>query len=159
MGLDAGVYCDCFERGRLKCPPPAGCSLSVDVSGMLLCGSDDLEVQIAFDDWLEHRACEHEHGWFIQHHLGNIGQIARLRHALELAPKRFPLLLEKVIWSGSHCGDFVPAEEVHLLRPELRSLARFKCEDPDVAEDLKLFRMQMNELIRVAIKLGRPIAF
>jgi hypothetical protein len=72
MGLDAGVYCDCFERGRLRSPPPPGCTLSVDDRGLLLCGSDDLGTQIAFDRWQLDQACEHENGLLVQHRIGNI---------------------------------------------------------------------------------------
>ena len=66
MGLDAHVCCDCFERGRLRSAPPPGCSLSVCADGSLLCGSDDLDVQIAFDRWQQSEACEHEDGYLAQ---------------------------------------------------------------------------------------------
>jgi len=51
VALDAHGCCDCFERGRLRCPPPPRCDLSVTDDGGLLCGSDDPDVQIAFDRW------------------------------------------------------------------------------------------------------------
>jgi hypothetical protein len=79
MGLDAVVYCDCFERGRLREPPPPGCNLSVSDDGSLLCGSEDLEVQLAFDQWQLERACEHELGVLLHHYIGNIALVAALR--------------------------------------------------------------------------------
>jgi hypothetical protein len=59
MGLDAHVCCDCFERGRLRSPPPIGCNLSVCDDGSLVSGRDDLELQFAFDRWQQFNACEH----------------------------------------------------------------------------------------------------
>ncbi len=67
MGLDAHVFCDCYERGLLLSAPPPGCSLSVGEDGGLLCNSDDLEVQIAFDKWLGSEACEHLNGYLVSH--------------------------------------------------------------------------------------------
>lgn len=32
MALDAVVYCDCFEKGRLLEPPPGGVRLRVEAS-------------------------------------------------------------------------------------------------------------------------------
>src|SRR5881409_3670831 len=51
VGLDAHVCCNCYERGRVRLPPPAGCNPTVSDDGSLLCGSDDLKVQIEFDRW------------------------------------------------------------------------------------------------------------
>src|SRR5436309_381829 len=79
MGLDAAVYCDCFERGRLQSPPPPGCTLAVAPDGSLLCGSDDLDVQLAFDRWRQSEACEHEDGYLVSHWIGNIALVASLR--------------------------------------------------------------------------------
>ena len=78
MGLDAAVYCDCFERGRLQSPPPPGCTLAVAPDGSLLCGSDDLDVQLAFDRWRQSEACEHEDGYLVSHWIGNIALVASL---------------------------------------------------------------------------------
>ena len=33
MGLDAFVYCDCFEKQNLRCDPPAGLVVKIESSG------------------------------------------------------------------------------------------------------------------------------
>jgi hypothetical protein len=35
MGLDAVVYCDCYERGRVRGPPPQPESVYVDANGQV----------------------------------------------------------------------------------------------------------------------------
>lgn len=109
MGLDAHVCCDCFERGRLLAAPPPGCTLSVTEDGSLLCGSDDLKVQIAFDRWRHSEACEHEDGYLVAHRIGNVALVSSLRRELGRWPERFPEVLSRVIYDGVHCGDSIPA--------------------------------------------------
>jgi hypothetical protein len=159
MGLDAGVYCDCFERGRLRSPPPHGCTLSVDESGFLLCGSDDLDTQTAFDQWLVDQACEHENGLLVQHRIGNIGLVANLRAALQTDPDRFPVLLSRVLYNGTHCGDFIPATEVSQLLPEVEALAGIHCADTQMEHFMREFEAQMQELVETSLAVGKPIVF
>src|SRR5437660_3911627 len=81
MSLDACVYCDCFEKGRLREPPPVGVSLRVEPDGSLGRERDDgtLESDLAWDQWRERSACEHPGGALLRHHLGNISLIGFLR--------------------------------------------------------------------------------
>jgi hypothetical protein len=159
VGLDATVYCDCFERGRLRSPPPPGCTLSVDESGRLLCGSDDLDTQLAFDQWQLHRACEHEDGRLVEHRIGNIALVEELRAALEADADRFPMLLSRVLYNGTHCGDFIPVAEVPRLCTEVEALADVRCTGPLMEQFMREFEAQMRELVESSLPVGKPIVF
>jgi len=159
MGLDSYVCCDCFERGRLRSPPPPGCSLSVSADGSLLCGSDVLVVQFAFDLWQQSEACEHEDGYFVLHFIGNVWLVAALRAELRRWPERFPMILARVIYNGVHAGDFIPAAEVPHLVPEVEALASVHPPQPDMEQYVRVFEAQMRELVAAALRAGKPICF
>jgi hypothetical protein len=157
--LDAHVCCDCFERGQLRHPPPRGCELSVTDDGGLLCGSDDLDVQIAFDRWQHSEACEHENGYLVSHRIGNIALVAALRAELGRWPERFSVTLSRVIYDGTHSGDFVPPAQVLLLAPEVEALATVRCPDPEMEQSMRGFEAQMRELVAATLRMGKPLVF
>jgi hypothetical protein len=159
MGLDAVVFCDCFERDRLRESPPPGCKLSVSPDGSLLCGSDDLNVQLAFDQWQLSRACPHELGVLLHYYIGNVALVTVLRDALGRQAERFPMLLSKVLHSATHCGDFLTVEEVEGLRPEVVTLTELLCEDPETSDLVREFAAHMAELVECALGIGKPLAF
>lgn len=159
MGLDASVWCDCFERNRLRSSPPAGCHLSVGKDGSLDCGSDDLDVQLAFDQWQQLEACEHEDGYLLSHYIGNIALVASLRAELGRWPDQFPMLLSRVIYNGVHAGDYIPAEQVSQLLPELAKLADVHCTEPDMEQFMRRFELQMRELVDAALRVEKAIVF
>ena len=74
MGLDATVYCNCYEMGWVtQFPQPD--SIYIDESGEVfmkwnLPGADFH----AFDQWREH-ACEHERGQLVSRRIGNIARV------------------------------------------------------------------------------------
>lgn len=161
MGLDAVVYCDCYEKGRLLEPPPAGSVLSVEPNGALGRAETGgtLESALEWDCWYESRACEHQGGILIEHRLGNIALIGLLRTELERASEQFPILVTKVVYSGSHAGDFLPAEDIPALQKELDALSAFRCSNAQADRFMVEFRNQMSELAMVARLVGKPIAF
>jgi hypothetical protein len=159
MSLDAFVFCDCFERGRLRQPPPPGSHPHLEADGFLDSGSEDLEVQIAFDVWRYNQACEHEGGMLIHHRIGNIGLVAALRQELRQYADQLPLILSKVIYDGVHGGDYIPIDELRKLRSEVLNLARIHSADPDMESWLRTFETQMAELVDCALEVGKPITF
>ena len=138
MGLDATVYCDCFEKGRLRSSPPLHVSLYVDASGALECASEhlSLEDQISLDRWLHFASCEHEDRILLHHYLSNIARVGILRTEFQREPDRFPVLLKKVIYCGIHAGDFLSVETIPVLVQELDSLSAFQGSNPRAAEIL-----------------------
>jgi hypothetical protein len=160
MGLDASVYCDCFERGRLKSAPPSG-TLIVDPSGSLEHhGSlDSVEAELLWDQWRLDQACEHSGGVLMHHYLGNIALIALLRSELNRDASRFPILLGKVFYNGTHCGDFLGTDMVPALKAEVEGLAKFKYSTEKAQEYMAYFQKQMLELISASISVNKPITF
>ena len=158
MGLDATIYCNCFETGRLKEPPPCP-SVSISSDGSLECGSEDLNTVLAFDQWLLHRACEHPNGILLHYHIGNVAQVGCLRNELEKEGEWFSILLAKVLYSGAHAGDCLSLEDVRAARSELERLVTFVCSSEENQADVNSFRRQMTELAEVALRVAKPISF
>ncbi len=171
MGLDAQVFCDCIEKGRLRTPHPFPERLYVDVDedGRPEVRVNDLPeaysvVEQAHDEWLLNSPCEHGKCVLVAHYLGNIGLVAALRGAVDLLlndQTDVPVLRQKVIYSGIHCGDRLNRDQVELLAPELRELeqrdwSKLKRHDAALLRD---FITQMNELIAASRSVEKPIAF
>ncbi len=159
MGLDAHVCCNCYERGRVRSSPPAGCDPSVSDDGSLLCGSDDLKLQIEFDTWQHGQACEHRDGYLVTHYIGNVALVAFLREELGRWPDRFPMILSRIVYNGIHGGDFIPAIDVPRLVPEVEALAGLHCPAPEDEGFLRTFEKQMWDLVTAALRVSKPIAF
>jgi hypothetical protein len=159
MGLDASVYCDCFETGRLREPPPPGWKVLVDDDGRLVCRNDDLEVLLAFDQWRFHRACQHEGGVLVQHYIGNMATVALLRNEIQRKAALFPIILNQVLYDGTHSGDFIAVGKVSALKPELLALSEFHCQESNKDVIVCEFERQMSELVDAALKVGKPISF
>lgn len=51
MGLDATVYCDCFEKGRLRTAPMAEWHVYIDDYGGRSARTGALEKDLLFDQW------------------------------------------------------------------------------------------------------------
>ncbi len=159
MGLDATVYCNCFESGRLKEPPPNSSLVYVAPDGSLDYKSEDLDVLLVFDTWLRESACEHEDGISQHHYIGNIALVGLLREELKRESEKLPILLEKVLYSGSHAGDYLSLEDVSGLQAELNVLAEFAASDEKMQAYVEEFRIQMQELIEAALSAGKRISF
>lgn len=159
MGLDALVYCNCFETGRLKKMPPDLSLVYVCDDGSLDCNSEDLEMLLAFENWLQKRFCEHKEGLLVSHRIGNATHVSLLRAELENDAKKFPILLEEVLYSGTHTGDYLTKKEVLKLKKELKALADFATLSNDSQAFVDEFREQMGELADAALSVNKPIAF
>jgi hypothetical protein len=160
MGLDAVVYCNCYETGKLREPPPRPELVSVEPNGMLVCkdgGDDALWFQL--QNWIHSRACEHPDGELIRERIGNIAQVALLRAELQRQAASFPLILGKVIYSGSHGGDFLDLHTVKEMRGEIAHLAGFHSPNKKREPYLREFERQILELCEAALRVGKPIAF
>ena len=161
MGLDARVYCDCYHKGRLREPPPPGVSLRVEPDGSLGRERDggSIEADLVWNQWREHWACEHTGGVLLHHRLGNISLIGLLRGELQREPSRFPILLTKVIYNGSHAGDYLTVETIPALQREIELLGYFRCSTQKAERFISQFRAQLAELATTALSIGQPISF
>jgi hypothetical protein len=159
MGLDAFVFCDCFERGKLREPPPRPELVFVTENGSLDCKSDDPKVLEEFDLWIQDRACEHEEGILTGYYIGSAGLVSQLWDELAYEPSKFPILLTKVLYSGTHCGDSLEKADIIRLKAELKRLSKFRCADSEIQEYMPTFQNQMSSLVKSALSLDKPIAF
>jgi len=161
MGLDARVYCDCYEKGRLREPPPPDVLVRLAPDGGIESLRNDcpIEAMIQFDDWRQHRACEHQGGVMLHHRLGNIGTVALLRTELQQEASLFPILMNKVLYNGIHAGDYLPVDLIPPLEREVESLARRRCNNRSSENFMKQFQTQMAELIAAAHAMSKPIVF
>jgi hypothetical protein len=159
MGLDARVYCECFERGMLRAQPQPEWQVYVDDDGSRATQSKGLEQQMAFDRWNWKDACEHEDGVLLGRRLGNIALIGFFRDILTKQPKNFPIMLGKVIYNGCHCGDFIGVDEVRALEAELTLLSRVHGANSDDEQFLRDFEKSMRELAECSVSVGKPLVF
>ena len=158
MGLNAFVFCDCYEKGRLKRPPPNPEFVYVLPHGDIDCRSDDPKVLKRFDRWRPN-ACRHREGVLAGDSFGSITGIDLLRNMLTPQRRILPTLLNHVIWSGSHTGDHLTVKQVQKLSVELDRLKEFRCGAKVIDLEIQAFRRRLARLVRVALKAGRPIAF
>jgi hypothetical protein len=145
MGLDATVYCDCFEKGHLK-EFPLCSNASVSADGSLECASEDLDVLLAFDQWLRDDACSHPEGILLHHRIGNLTDVGWLREELAREGDRFPVLLRKVLYSGTHTGDHLSSEDIVAMQGELEQFTNFVCLSSKRQPLVDNFRVQMIAL-------------
>jgi len=161
MGLDACVYCDCYESGKVRTPPPQPELVFIDekTGEVALRWDAPGADQHRFYAWLT-SACEHgPNGELVSHYLGNIARIGFLRGLLENAPNQFPILLSKVLYSGTHAGDCLTLEDVGSLDAEMTSMRALQCADADEEKYLRTFEAQMTDLIQGARRVRKPIVF
>jgi hypothetical protein len=141
----------------LREPPPSGVAPGVSENGCLVDTGDNFNC--AFDEWLMNGACEHEDGVLMHHRLGNINLIADLREEIAKFTDDYPLILDAVIYSGTHSGDWIAPTVLPQLAGEVDLLLDFKCSDPDMEPFIRHFANQMRELVECALRVGKPIAF
>ena len=158
MGLDASVYCDCFERGKLHTQPKHEWNVCVDEYGGRTANPTNEDDIFSFDDW-DINACEHEFGKLLHHRIGNIALVGLLREELSKASEQFPIILSRVIWSGTHCGDKIEVALLPALRCEIDSLSNFQPTEPTSNLYIQQFKTQISELIDAALKVKKPIVF
>jgi hypothetical protein len=158
MGLDAFVYCDCFEKHNLRADPPAGLTVKIEPSGEPGCEAADERGWSAFMGWKQNKACLHPGMILLRHRLGTPEQVDRLRAELEKGKAAFPLLLQAVVYSGTHTCDWIPFGRIEELAEEVKQLAPEQA-DKSVADALQLFKIRMAELIIAAQHTQKAICF
>jgi hypothetical protein len=156
MALDAFVYCDCFEKENLRCSPPADVQLRVAPNGEITCSAPTDRAWFAFTNWRLSKACSHPAMILKHHRLGTAHQITPLRQQLRNDETRFPILLNKILYSDTHTCDWIPLPILPQLTEELKHL------DPPATpqgEALRHLKIQLAELIIAAQMANKPICF
>jgi hypothetical protein len=85
--------------------------------------------------------------------IGNVAQVAFLREFATRALGAPSLLVSKVLYSGTHCGDLLDVSELQPLASELKVLER------TADADVQTFARDMLELVQTALSHERPIHF
>lgn len=157
MALDAFVYCDCFEKDNLRCNPPAGLQLIATPNGDITCDAPTERDWFAFSHWKQEKACIHP-GMILKHfRLGSAREIDNLRELLQNKERaRFPILLNRVLYSGTHTCDWLPLALLPPLTEELKALNGAGTPEGETIRHLKI---QLAELVIAAQMVQKPICF
>lgn len=159
MSLDGYVRCNCIREGKVKKPHPAVGKLVWDESGApSLSGEPTEEEWEAHDQWVQ-EACEHE-GILASEFLGNITRIQNVREFLRglqgnPGPK-FPILLKKVVYDGTHTGDWVPAKQTPALLKEVNLVLQ---SSDILTQGEREFFEAMKRLCEASVATGNPVGF
>jgi hypothetical protein len=160
MSLDAFVRCTCIRDGKVKKPHPfpGRLTLDDDSGSPSLTGDPTEEEWEAHDQWV-HDSCEHE-GFLVSEFLGNITRAQHVREFLrglqgDPGPK-FPILLKKVVYDGTHTGDWIPVKQTPAL---LREVTTVLASSDILTQGEKEFFEAMKRLCDASIETGNPITF
>ena len=158
MSLDAFVRCNCVRDGKAK-PHPFADRLIFDERG-----EPSLSGDVSEEDWETHHrwlseSCDHN-GFMVGESLGNITLAKHLRDFLrglqgEPAP-RFPILLKKVVYDGTHTGDWIGSKDAARLLQEVDTVLH---SSDILSESEKGFFASMKRLCEASIATGNPIGF
>jgi hypothetical protein len=158
MALDGFVRCTCVRDGKAK-PHPFPDRLGLDKSGEpILTGDPTEEEWEAHDAWL-HDSCEHQ-GFLLSLFLGNVTRVKNLRgflRGLQGTPgPRFPILLEKVLYDGTHSGDCISSTVSARLLKEVDTVLH----SSDILSDSeKEFFNNMKRLCEASVATGNALMF
>jgi hypothetical protein len=119
------------------------------------------------DKWMGLPPCKHEGMMLAGCSVGNMTSVPHLRDILSaVATKRghdCPVLLGKVLYSGTHCGDHLTVSDVGRLSNELDSLKGAKLSAAALSgEDARQIATAMRDLrrlVKAALAVIKPIAF
>ena len=158
MSLDGFVRCTCIRDGKAK-PHPFPDRLTFDeVGDPTLNGDPTDEEWNAHDQWMND-CCEHQ-GFILSLFLGNITRVGNLRNflrGLQGSPgPKFPILLEKVLYNGTHSGDSIPIKQSPALLKEVNTVLH---SSDILADSEKEFFDNMKQLCEASIQTGNPIMF
>jgi hypothetical protein len=154
----AFVFCDCYEKGRLRRPPPNPEIVAVLPNGDLGYRNATPAQHEAFVAWRAH-ACRHPEGRITGGKIGHLLPIQVVRDALSPHRRAFPIFVGKVLNCRPHTrSSHLTLKQVHKLKAELDRLENFWCGDPEVDQDLCCLGGQMKCLVSAALRFRKPIA-
>ena len=158
MGLDGFVRCTCIRDGKAK-PHPFPDRLIFDESGKpTVTGDPSGQGLGAHHQWLG-ESSEHE-GSLPSLFLGNITRVGNLpsflRRLQGTAGPRFPILLEKALYDGTHTGDWISSKIAEKLRKEVDAVLH---SSDILADSEKEFFNNMKLLCEASVATGNPVMF
>ncbi|HEV8590648.1 MAG TPA: hypothetical protein VGQ55_00990 [Pyrinomonadaceae bacterium] len=126
--------------------------------------TDDLKTAMTHDAWERTKPCEHKHFTLLHHYVGNVTRVADLwEQVTRLAESHdsvFPIILEKTLYSGTHCGDQLELDDIKALKDEIKKLIAISKNETGVdLERINMFNQQFSELLEIALEYEKPIVF
>lgn len=124
-------------------------------------GADEPQAHVDADTgqtYFDDVEAERRHGQELQAawvRFGNIALVSWLRDEIDRIIGSHSLLYTKVLYSGSHSGDFIPVSQLARLSEEISAVRKSN----DQSEDLIQFLGGLEELIRTAHQERNPIVF
>lgn len=92
--------------------------------------------------------------------LGNVGFIDRIHKVISQYPDLFPLICQKVSYSGTHCCDEIRTDDVQILMDEVDLLVKYPIDASDRdKESIAQFTATLRHACLVAIRYKSPILF
>jgi hypothetical protein len=140
VGLDAVVY---RNKTHLKLGSDENAGRLIPATGEVYFEND--EVSRKYRD----QVCAAEH------RLGNISEISTLREEAVRLVGPESVILQKILYSGTHCGDFILVDSIPILQVEIDLIRRAMKQ----SEQLRQFANSLEELVRTARNEGNPIVF
>jgi hypothetical protein len=157
MGIDATVYCDCFEQKRIRVPAQFK-NVALQAEGYIALENGNQEQWKEFDKWRK-TACPHVDGILKQIRIGNSDLIGFLEGYVQKHFPDSPLLLSRVISSGTHTGDFIPPDHLEDLKQELNRLDAGQLQSKQERYHVIEFKESMGSIIQAALSTKKPIVF
>ena len=158
MRLQAYVFCNCFEQGRVKRPPPNPELVELRPNGDNLCCRCTPAQWQAYETWRLH-ACRHLYGTVTGGELGHRLPREDLHRAMLPHHRTFPLLVRKVLGCQPQTRySYLTLKQVAKLQLELARFKNFHLADRKLDNELQYYRGQLKQLVRAALKFQQPIA-
>ena len=142
MGLDAGVY-----KNLRDVPEELRKQVRLD---------DAVTGEINYVDDLWQPGHTRKDLFAIDIRIGNVWTVADLRYEVETRMPGKSVIMNAVIYSGSHAGDFVPFDQLDKLEEEVKFL---KAYPEPLPSNLQEFLNEMTMLIDAARREQNPIVF
>ena len=158
MKLQAYVFCNCFEQGRVKRPPPNPEIVGVLTNGDNRCFRPTPAQYQAYESW-RLNACRHKYGTVTGGELGHRLPREVLHRAMLPHRRIFPIFVRKVLGCKPHTRfSHLTLKQVAKLQVELTRFKNFHLADRKFDKELQYYRGQMKQLVRAALKFQQPIA-
>lgn len=89
--------------------------------------------------------------------IGNISKVRWLREQIESRwPGRCSVILNAVLHSGTHSGDFISLDQLRRMKLEV---AEIDCAEASLPPELAAFFKQIQQLLNAAEREGNPLVF
>jgi len=141
MGLNAIVYRN-LRSLRLECDRDR--AYADPITGEVVFDDDNLAKKYSRNDFEA-----------VAFRLGNISEIASLRDEIGGLLDDGSVLLQRVLYSGTHTADVIPLELMARLSAEVEIIAK----SPRLSDELRAFVSKIKTLAGAAMNESNPIVF